>query len=130
MYVKRIVISVVLAGACSLFGVSTAVYAEEHAKEAAEHLDQAAESGKKGDAEGVAKHTDEAQQHAVEENKEHPYAQPSKPVTGENPKAEHDKKAFGEMKKAKGHAQKGHAKEAGKAAEKAATHLEEKAQTK
>ncbi|HYE36930.1 small metal-binding protein SmbP [Methylocaldum sp.] len=128
MYVRKPVISVILAGAFSLFGVSAAVYAEKHAKEATEHLDQAVESGKKGDAEGAAKHTEEAQQHAIEENKEHPYAQPSKAVTGENPKAEHDTKAFSEIKKAKGHAKKDHAKEAGEAADKAATHLEEKKQ--
>jgi|GEM_PF-1096851 len=130
MYVHKRVISAMLAGAFSLFGVSTVIYAEEHAKEAAEHLEQAVESGKKGDAEGAAKHTEEAQQHAIEENKERPYAQPPKAVTGENPKAEHDTKAFGEMKKAKKHAKKGHAKEASEAADKAATHLEEKEQSK
>jgi hypothetical protein len=39
---------------------------DEHAIEAEQHLEQAAESGKKGDAKGAAAHTEEAQKHVIE----------------------------------------------------------------
>jgi hypothetical protein len=103
---------------------------DEHAVEAEQHLEQAAESGKKGDAKGVAAHTEEAQKHVIEENKEKPYTTESKPIYGENPKAEHDKAAFEEMGKAKGHAKKGEATEAAGHAKNAETHLKEKEQAK
>jgi hypothetical protein len=120
-----------LVGLVSIAGNSTLVYAQdEHAKEAEQHLDQAVESGKKDDAAGVAAHTEEAQKHVIEENKEKPYTQPSKHITGENPKAEHDKATFEEMGKAKGHAKKGEAAEAAGHAKNAETHLKEKEQSK
>jgi hypothetical protein len=120
-----------LVGLVSIAGNSTLVYAQdEHAKEAEQHLDQAVESGKKGDAAGVAAHTEEAQKQVIEENKEKPYTQPSKHITGENPKAEHDKATFEEMGKAKGHAKKGEAAEAAGHAKNAETHLKEKEQAK
>lgn len=106
------------------------VLADEHGQEATQHLDQAVERGTKGDAAGAAVHTEEAQKHVIEQNAEHPYTQPSKQITGENPKAEHDKATFDQMRKATGHAKKGHGKEAGTAAGKAATHLQEKEQSK
>jgi hypothetical protein len=116
-----------LVGLVSIAGNSTLVYAQdEHAKEAEQHLEQAAESGKKGDAAGVATHTEEAQKHVVEENKEKPYTTQSKQIYGENPKAEHDKATFEEIGKAKGHAKKGEAAEAAGHAKNAETHLKEK----
>jgi hypothetical protein len=100
-----------LVGLVSIAGNSTLVYAQdEHAIEAEQHLEQAAESGKKGDAAGVATHTEEAQKHVIEENK--------------------DKAAFEEMGKAKGHAKKGEAAEAAGHAKNAETHLKEKEQAK
>ena len=116
-----------LVGLVSIAGNSTLVYAQdEHAIEAEQHLEQAAESGKKDDAAGVATHTEEAQKHVIEENKEKPYPPQTKQITGENPKAEHDKAAFEEMGKAKGHAKKGEAAEAAGHAKNAETHLKEK----
>jgi hypothetical protein len=116
-----------LVGLVSIAGNSTLVYAQdEHAKEAEQHLEQAAESGKKGDAAGVAAHTEEAQKHVIEENKEKPYTTQSKQIYGENPKAEHDKATFEEIGKAKGHAKKGEAAEAAGHAKNAETHLKEK----
>jgi len=103
---------------------------DEHAIEAEQHLEQAAESGKKGDAKGAAAHTEEAQKHVIEENKEKPYPPQTKQITGENPKAEHDKAVFEEMGKAKGHAKKGEAAEAAEHAKNAETHLKEKNQSK
>ena len=117
-----------LAGLIFVIGNSALAYAaqDEHATEAEQHLEQAAESGKKGDAKGAAAHTEEAQKHVIEENKEKPYTPESKPIYGENPKAEHDKAAFEEMGKAKGHAKKGEAAEAAGHAKNAETHLKEK----
>jgi hypothetical protein len=106
------------------------VLAEEHGKEATQHLDQAVKSGKKGDATGAAAHTEEAQKHLIEQNAEQPYTQPAKQITGENPKAAHDAATFDQMRKATGHAKKGHGREAAAAAGKAATHLQEKEQSK
>jgi hypothetical protein len=120
-----------LVGLVSIAGNSTLVYAQdEHAIEAEQHLEQAAESGKKGDAAGVATHTEEAQKHVIEENKEKPYTPQSKQIYGENPKAEHDKATFEEMGKAQGHAKKGEAAEAAGHAKNAETHLKEKEQSK
>lgn len=115
----------------SIAGNPTLVYAQnKHAQEAEQHLEKAVESGEKGDAKGAASHTEEAKQHVMEENTETPYTQPAKHITGENPKAEHDKATFEEMGKAKGHAQKGEASEAAGHAKNASTHLKEKEQSK
>jgi hypothetical protein len=64
---------------------NSVVYAaqDEHAIEAEQHLEQATESGKKGDAKGAAAHTEEAQKHVIEENKEKPYPPQTKQITGE-----------------------------------------------
>ena len=119
------------AGLIFIAGNSVAYAAEnEHAKEAEQHLEKAAESGKKGDAKGAAAHTEEDQKHVIEENKEKPYPPQTKQITGENPKAEHDKAAFEDIEKAKAHAKKGHAKEAADSAKKAETHIQEKEQSK
>jgi Small metal-binding protein len=119
------------AGLIFIAGNSVAYAAQdEHAIEAEQHLEQAAESGKKGDAKGAAAHTEEAQKHVIEENKEKPYTPQSKQIYGENPKAEHDKAAFEEIGKAKGHAKKGEAAEAAGHAKNAETHLKEKEQAK
>jgi hypothetical protein len=120
-----------LVGLISLVGNSTLVYAlDEHATEAEKHLEQAVESGNKGDAAGAASHAEKAEQHVIEENKEKPYTQPPKHIAGEDTKADHDRATFGEIEKAKGHAKKGHAKAAADAAKKAESHLQEKEQTK
>ena len=120
-----------LVGLVSIVGSSSLVYAQdEHAKEATQHLEQAVESGNKGDAKGAASHTEEAKQHVIEENREKPYTEPAKHITGENPKAEHDKATFEEIGKAEGHAKKGEATEAAGHAKNASTHLKEKEQSK
>lgn len=120
------------AGLVFIAGNSVAYAAQDdkHATEAEQHLEQAAESGKKGDAKGAAAHTEEAQKHVIEQNKEKPYPPQTKQITGENPKAEHDKAAFEEMGKAKGHAKKGEAAEAAGHAKNAEIHLKEKEQAK
>jgi Small metal-binding protein len=103
---------------------------DEHAKEAEQHLEKAIESGKTGDTKSEAIQTEEAEKDLIQENKEKPYTQPSKHITGENPKAEHDKAAFEDIEKAKAHAKKGHAKAAADSAKKAETHIQEKEQSK
>ena len=119
-----------LAGLIFIAGNSSLSFAAHHAIEAEQHLEQATESGKKGDAAGVASHTEEAQKPVIEENKEKPYLQSSKKITAENPKAEHDKATFEEIGKAKGHAKKGEAAEAAEHAKNAESHLKQKEQTK
>lgn len=114
-----------------LFSNSMAVLAAgEHGQEATQHLEKAVESGNQGDAAGAAAHTEEAKKHVIEQNAEQPYTQPAKQITGENPKAEHDKATFEQMSKATSHAKKGHGKKAATAAGKAVSHLQEKEQSK
>ena len=116
-----------MVGLLSIAGNSALVYAQDkHAKEAEQHLEQAVESGEKGDAKAAGSHTEEAKQHVMEENTEKPYTQPAKHITGENPKAEHDNATFDEMRKAQGHAKKGEASEAAGHAKNASKHLKEK----
>jgi hypothetical protein len=115
-----------LVGLVALAGNST-VYAAQHDKEAEQHLDQAQESAKKGDATSTAGHLDEAKKHIT---KDKPYPQSPKQITGENPKAEHEKATYEEIGKAQGHAKKGEAAEAGEHAKNAETHLKEKEQSK
>lgn len=120
-----------LLGLLSIAGNSALVYAEDkHATEAQQHLEQAVESGEKGDAKGAGSHTEEAKQHVMEENTEKPYTRPAKHITGENPKAEHDNATFDEMRKAEGHAKKGEASKAAGHAKNASKHLKEKEQSK
>lgn len=103
---------------------------EQHGQEATQHLEQAVENAKQGAAEEAGKHTEEAKQHVIRQNKAHPYRKSPKKISGENPKQEHDEQAFGAMQKAEGHADKGHAREAGEAAGQAEEHLKEKEQAK
>ncbi len=103
---------------------------EQHGQEATQHLDQAVDSAKQGDAAAAGKHTEEAKQHNIQQNEAKPYRKSPKKISGENPKQEHDEQAFGAMGKAEGHAAKGHAQEAGEAAGQAKEHLQEKEQTK
>ena len=120
-----------LVGLISIAGNPMLVYAEDkHAIEAERHLEQAVESGEKGDAKAAGSHTEEAKQHVMEENKENPYTKPAKHITGENPKAEHDNATFDEMRKAEGHAKKGEASKAAGHAKNASKHLKEKEQSK
>jgi len=117
-----------VAGFIVIAGNSALTYAVEnqHAKEAEQHLEKAVESGKAGDTKGEAAHAQEAEKDLIQENKEKPYPQPSKQITGENPKAEHDKAAFEDIEKAKAHAKKGHANQAADAAKKAEAHIKDK----
>jgi hypothetical protein len=104
------------------------VHAEEdHSKNPRTHLEQAIESGRKGDARGVGSHAKEAKRELIEENKEHPYTHLQKPIYGEHEKAEHDKEVFEEMDIAIEEAEEGDVKDA---AERAARHLREKEQSK
>lgn len=120
------------AGLIFIAGSFTLAHAveNEHAKEAEQHLEKAIESGKAGDIKNETIQTEEAEKDLIQENKEKPYTQPPKHITGENPKAEHDKAAFDEIEKAKGHAKQGHAKQAADSAKKAETHIQEKEQSK
>ena len=113
-----------------LAGNGAAAHAEDHGKKAQEHLQEAVESGKKGSAEGVRVHTEEARKELIEDNKEHPYTHLQKPIYGEHEKAEHDKEAFEEMDEAISEAREGHSKEATEAAERASIHLKEKEETR
>jgi ribonucleotide monophosphatase NagD (HAD superfamily) len=101
-----------------------------HSKEAEQQLEKAVESGEKSDAKEVIVHSEEAKKHLIEENKEKPYPQPLKHITGENPKAEHDEATFEEIGKAEDHAKKGEASEAVGHVKKASTHLKRKEQSK
>jgi len=116
-----------LIGLFAIAGNSTLVYADQHDQEAGQHLEKAQESSKKGDAQGAAGHLDEAKQHL---NQSKPFPQSPKQITGENPKAEHEKATYDEIGKAKGHAKKGEATEAGEHAKNADTHLKQKGQSK
>jgi hypothetical protein len=104
--------------------------AEDHGKKAQEHLQEAIESGKKGNAAEVLFHTEEARRELIEDNKEHPYTQLQKPIYGENEKAEHDKEAFEEIDEAIDEAEDGDAKDAAEAAARASAHLREKEEAK
>jgi len=114
---------------CSTFSGIPA-RAEDHGKNAQEHLEEAIESGKRGDAEGMQVHTEEARREAIEENKEHPYTHLQKHIYGENEKAEHDKEAFEEMDEAISEARQGDTREATEAAERASAHLKEKEESR
>jgi hypothetical protein len=108
-----------------------AVHADEdHGENAKKHLEQAIESGRKGDARGVGSHAEEAKKELIEDNKEHPYTQLQKPIYGEHEKAEHDKEVFEEMDIAIEEAKEGDVKDATEAAERAASHLREKEQSR
>lgn len=115
-----------------LLGGSSAIAQaeEQHAEEAAKHLEQATESGKQGAASEAGKHADEAEQHAIQQNKKRPHRTRSKKIAGEEPKQVHDEQSFSQMEKAKGHARKGHPDQAGQSAEQAQEHLEKKEQAK
>lgn len=122
---------VLLAGVICFGGNSGSGYAQEdHEKLAEQHLKKAIESGRKGNAKEVARHTEEARKQLIEQNREHPYAHPNVSIYGENPKAEHDEATFEEMAKAISEAKQGNAKEAGEAARRAYIHLKKKEESK
>ena len=115
----------------SIAACATVVQAEEdHGENAKKHLEQAVESGRKGDAKGVGSHTEEAKRELIEENKEHPYTHLQKPIYGEHEKAEHDREVFEEMDLAIEEADEGDVKDATEAAERASWHLLEKNKSK
>lgn len=99
---------------------------ESHGQEAIQHLEQAAESAKKGSTEAAGQHATEAKEHAIQQNKKRPYKQSQKRITGENTKQKHDEEAFKDINQAKGHADKGHAEAAGTSATQAKEHLKDK----
>ena len=113
-----------------LIGNYGVTHAEDHAKKAQEHLQEAIESGRKGNAEGVRVHTEEARKELIEDNKEHPYTYLQKPIYGEHEKVEHDKETFEDMEEAISEASEGHSAEATEAAERASLHLKEKEEAK
>jgi hypothetical protein len=78
----------------------------------------------------VGSHAEEAKKELIEDNKEHPYTQLQKPIYGEHEKAEHDKEVFEEMDIAIEEAKEGDVKDATEAAERAASHLREKEQSR
>jgi hypothetical protein len=106
------------------------VYADDHGKRTAEHLEEAIKSGKEGRAQGVVSHTEEARKELIEQNKEHPYTHLQKPIYGEHEKAEHDREVFEEMELAIDEAKEGHSREAIEALERASDHLKEKEHAK
>lgn len=121
-----------LASLVAIAGNSALAYAaqNDHAKEAMQHLEKAVESGNKGDAKSAGAQSEEAEKDIIQENREKPYTQPPKHITGENPRAEHDKATFDDIEKAKGYAKKGRAKDAADAAKEAEIHLQKKEQSK
>lgn len=129
MNARNILIGLMAAALIPAFPI-TGSAEEPHGQEATQHLDQAVDSAKQGDAAAAGKHTGEAKQHTIQQNEAKPYRKSPKKISGENPKQEHDEQAFGAMGKAEGHAAKGHAQEAGEAAGQAKEHLQEKEQAK
>jgi len=119
-----------LAGLVFLAASPAMVNADEHGKKAHEHLEKAIKSGKEGGTKGVVSHTEDARKELIEQNKDHPYTHPQKPIYGEPQKAEHDKEIFEEMDTAIDDAKEGHAQEAVEAVERASIHLQEKGQSR
>src|SRR5687768_14104189 len=108
---------ILLASLAGLFGTATPGHAKEnHEKKAEQLLKKAVESGGKGNAKAVARHTEAARNHLIQHNREHPYIHPSLHIYGENPKAEHDDALFEEMALAISEAKKGNARAGGEAA--------------
>lgn len=114
---------------CCMSGPISA-HAEDHGKKAREHLQEAVESGKKGNAAEALFHMEEARRELIEDNKEHPYTQLQKPIYGEHEKAEHDKEAFEDIDEAIDETEDGDTKDAAEAAARASAHLEEKEEAK
>ncbi len=102
------------------------VGAEDHGEKANEHLEEAIKSGKKGSAQGVRIHAEEAKKELIEQNRKHPYTTLQKPLYGEYEKAEHDRDIFEEMDLAIEEAKKENTEEAIEAIERASVHLEKK----
>lgn len=94
----------------------TVFAAENQGQEAVEDLEKATRDSAKGVTPKAAQELESAKQHLIKENKAHPYAEPMKQISGESPKAEADRKAFRELKKAEKDAKK---KVAGDAADEA-----------
>ncbi|WP_205780627.1 MULTISPECIES: small metal-binding protein SmbP [Methylocaldum] len=103
------ILSGLLAGLFTMSLGFTAVAAEDHKGEAMKHAQAAVDSGKKGDAKGVAEHAEAAKTHATAANQANP-----------NP---HLDAAIKSLDGAIEHGKMGHADIAGKAAEEAMTHL-------
>jgi hypothetical protein len=122
---------ILLASLAGLFGTATPGHAKEnHEKKAEQLLKKAVESGGKGNAKAVVRHTEAARNHLIQHNREHPYIHPSLHIYGENPKAEHDDALFEEMALAISEAKKGNARAGGEAASRAYLHLKEKERAK
>jgi len=102
------------------------VFADEQGKEAIEDLEKAARDSAKGATSKAAKELDEAEKHLIKENEAHPYAEPMKQISGDAPKAEADRKAFRELKKAEKDAKKKVAGDAADEAKKALSDVKEK----
>jgi microtubule-associated protein 1 len=102
------------------------VQADKQGKEAIEDLRKATQDSAQGAASKAAEELDEAEEHLIEENKAHPYAEPMKQISGEVPKAEADRKAFRELKKAEKDAKRKVSGDAADEAEKALSDVEEK----
>lgn len=103
------IFSGLLAGLFTLSLGLTAVAADDHKAEAMKHAQAAVDSGKKGDAIGVAQHAEAAKTHATAANQANP-----------NP---HLDAAIKSLDGAIEHGKMGHAEVAGNAAEEAMTHL-------
>lgn len=120
----------------NIFGLTLAVLiasaspslalAEEQGEEAIEDLEKAAQDSAKGATSKAAKELEQAEKHLIKENKTHPYAEPLKQISGDAPKAEADRKAFRELKKAEKEAKKKVAGEAADEAKKALSDIKEK----
>ena len=122
---------ILLAGLTGLFGsAATGQAQEDHEEKAEQLLKKAVESGRKGNAKAVARHTEAARNHLIQHNREHPYIHPSLHIYGENPKAGHDDALFEEMALAISEAKKGNARAGGEAASRAYLHLKEKERSK
>ncbi|CAI8851004.1 small metal-binding protein SmbP [Methylococcus capsulatus] len=102
------------------------VLADEQGEEAIEDLEKAAQDSAKGATSKAAKELEDAEKHLIKENKTRPYAEPLKQISGDAPKAEADRKAFRELKKAEKDAKKKVAGDAADEAKKALSDVKEK----
>jgi hypothetical protein len=121
---------IVTLGALALFGISISAYSGPHADEAIIQLNKAIESAKSGDSKASADYAEQAKQHLIMEDKDHPYPVTTRRIPGENTKQEHDEAAFGEINKAEKELEKNKINEAIKHEKNAETDIKLKEQEK
>lgn len=109
---ERIMKKIITLFAGLLLMISSAVFAEEHAKAALEHANAAVEQGKAGNAKGIVEHASVALEHALA----------GALVAHGGPKG-HLEAGANELEEAINHGNLGHAEDATKHAESAVVHI-------